>query len=307
MAQGCHLIYSASDRDNFPIDPDDLPSNREESLQRMTAEYGLALRGEADPGLLTPDLKLDPARAVAHGVSSAQVETFTQRVRGMEPKDQEFVTGLMNARPAAQADLVRGLGNPALDPGIAHELPGALQILLRDHPNAPGLFEPAGADADSWVSTISHRGSNNNANGYAFEVLAAARLTSVPSNDLFISSTDHLDFGFKLQARYGSGTGGLNTPGGVFSQPDRRTTEADFLISRGTERIYVDTKFTGGARALDKQQLDGLEVALKTGEITQAHFVCNRSFSSGFTKLREVNERLEEAGCAKIELHEHYG
>jgi hypothetical protein len=316
MAQGCHQIYSSSDREHFP--PTVEPPDQAQRAADFTRRYGtLSTPVSVDQKIISADLCIDHEQAKRHKVGERYVEqhhidTFEQHVRTMSKEDREFLAGLAAVKPDIQAALVMGLGNEMLAPEFAAELPGALRKILEKHPNAKGLFEKSGAGAQAWINTISNRGTNNAANGFAWEVIATARLMSIPIDNLQVFDSDHITFGWKAQARYGGKSGELITTdhemGGFFSQPDRSTTEADLLIDRGwDETISIDFKRWSTSRDVPATQLQGLYVALTTGELTEAHIITTSQFGANTkAEVERLNEELEKLDCNPIELHENY-
>lgn len=149
-------------------------------------------------------------------------------------------------------------------------LPGAVHSILKDHPDAMGLFQKASAHRAPGMSAVSH----------PYEVLSAAALKSGEFRTgsdkmLTIYSTDRVDFGIKFARGY--------------VQPNRYgTIEADVLIHRGPlseERtIAIDSKYTKDNQYtnIPHKQLDGIRNGLNDGKIDEFHFVTNKVFSENF-------------------------
>lgn len=312
MAQGCHLIYSQADREHFPIEADH--PTAEEISRQFTAAFNLPWGRAPSQGIVQEDgvgIRIDRGQAMCHGVGEAAIHTFEDRYGRLTPQDQAFLTGLLCARGDRQADILRGLGNPSLGEEMAGALPSALREILEHDPRTVGLFQPARFGASSWISTL--KNSNENAaRGLAYEVLATASLFHKAAGDLKIGAGDQVDFGLKQQASYGGQGNLIVTDGreaGFFFQPYRGTVEADLLITRhgGLESIAIDFKHSIGHAAIDRKELEGVKVALLTGEIQEWHFISNVSFSSSvIIQVNEINQELQKAGCPPIQLHGNY-
>jgi hypothetical protein len=111
---------------------------------------------------------------------------------------------------------------------------------------------------------------------------------------LEIHKTDRLDMGIRLQASYKGAHD-------VIKQPERGTVEADSFIQRGKmnpRNIGIDVKHskssTYGSGKVEQEQLEGLVVAIQTGEIHEFHFVTNKRFGKGSYDLKK---RIDEANA----------
>ena len=317
MAQGCHLIYSHSDREHFPLNEKIERPTVEAVADQFMAAYNLPWGYIPSQGLVvneTSSIKIDKPKVMGvYGISEGTVDTFTNRYQNFEPRDQAVLTGLLSARGDRQADIIAGLGNVFLNDDMAQKLPSALDQLMKYDRGITGLFDAARKGASPWISNLKNTGSGK-ADGIAYEVLASAQMIHHPPKGLFICPNDNLDFGPKMQASYG-GRGDLNVSDGavseVFSQPYRGTVEADLLITRspwdGGGEIAVDFKHATGTAGIDTEQLKGVAVALKTGEVTEWHFVSNTSFSNTVKEhVRKINEDLKTSNNPTIQLHENY-
>lgn len=150
-----------------------------------------------------------------------------------------------------------------------------------------------------------------------------------PSNGgraLNISSSDRVDLGVKLQADYHSNQ--LNRPRGTGKyQKLRQTIEADTLVSRQDKTIpptaidFKHVRHGGVCKDRDsrdpcnkqpfRSQLDGIENAIRTGDIADFHFVTNGTFDNNMkAAINEVNDRLDASDFAEksnesfISIHE---
>lgn len=188
-------------------------------------------------------------------------------------------------------------------------LPHAFHRILKDHPNAMGLFQKAPA----------HRAPGMSALNQHYEILSTAALiahnfTTSSGKTLRISKqTDRIDFGIKF-------------PHGHAQPRQHGTIEADTLVTRKVgippfetiEHIAVDSKYrnTDKARPFlrepqyeflsDKhreevqRQLEGVRTNFKNGTLNEFHFVTNVTFSDEFkevvdrTNLRLVQDYITE-------------
>lgn len=296
MAQGCHLIYSASDRKNFPVDQNS--PNRAAMLEEFKkAYYGLLVASPTiEKGVFNLNLRLDEEKAYKWGVSRVQIEKFKTRFSTLTADDKDFIADLAAVRTDRQAALIKGLGNAWMSDDFAGQVSGALSAILKKHPAAMGLFEAASPGASPWIDDIENT-ADNKASGCAWEVIATAKLMSHPAHGLQVYDTDRLTFGWKAEAHSGSGH-----------------SEADLLIRRplgafsfGWDTISVDFQYGVGKQSLASTRLEGVATALRTGQVTTAHFVCNSGFKDD-TKLEvnRLNIELRDLGVGPIELHESY-
>ena len=188
-------------------------------------------------------------------------------------------------------------------------LPQAFHRILKDHPNAMGLFQKAPA----------HRAPGMSALHQHYEILSTAALiarnfTTSSGRKLGISKqTDRIDFGIKF-------------PHGHAQPRQHGTIEADTLVTRKVgippfetvEHIAVDAKYRNTDKARPflrepqyeflsekhredvKRQLVGIRTNFKNGSLNEFHFVTNVTFSDRFkaevdqTNLRLVQDYVTE-------------
>ncbi len=317
MAQGCHLIYSNSDQEHFPLNKTIEKPTIEEVAKQFNNTFNLKWNKVPSQRLVIDEpsgIKIDEGRAVdSFGISKEKLNIFSNRFANLKPRQQSLVSGLLTARGDRQADIITGLGNHALDKDMAGKIPDALNNLLKQDKNITGLFNQIRKGQSPWISNLKNTG-HGKANGIAFEVLAASKMLQSPIKDRPISIDDRLDFGPKLQASYGRG-GDINVTDGknksVFSQPHRKTVEADLMITQpakdGGKEIAVDFKYSINKATITRQQLEGVAVALKTGEIDEWHFVSNKGFIGSVKKdLHEINIDLKNNHKPTIQLHQNF-
>jgi len=319
MAQGCHLIYSHSDREHFPLKKEIEKPTVETVANQFNLAFGLNWHHITSQELVVDGpsgIRIDEAKAVGcFGVSDGFMKTFSKRFNQFDPAQRAMVTGLLTARGDRQADIISGLGNYTLNDDMAKKIPDSIDRLFKHDKKTTGLFTPIRKGQSAWISNLKNKGTGKGvADGYAYEVLAAAKMLHSPIKGRPISNGDRLDFGPKLQASYGGG-GGMNVTDGksqsVFSQPFRKTVEADLLITQspfeGGKEFAVDFKHTINKALIKTEQLEGVAVALKTGEVDEWHFVCNREFTpSVIVQVNEINKELESQGSPTIQLHQYY-
>lgn len=306
MAQGCHLIYSHSDREHFPL--------REATQHAARNQHLEALRRMWSPDQSSSLNGLD-----------TRLECLKTRMQTYPPEDLKFLNDILAKDPSIERDLVAGLGNSQLDPKMADKIPGAMRHLQESHPEIVGMIGRAGAHSSAWLGTLKNS-KPESAAGIAFEVLATARMTRYPIESrsgkrLQIARQHELVLGRKYAAAY-LRRGDIFTQDGWFAssfhQPDRITVEADLLICRpartlGYYNVGVDFKHSyTGHPPLEQSQVDGVLVALKTGEIQEFHFASNTSFSPGAVEMIDAaNAEIDRHNAAQddkiphIELFEH--
>ncbi len=283
-------------------------------------EYQIASQLLAAPASIEREAETEEA-----GLDAVRSETLLRRISNLSPDGRAALDEVL-AHPLTNGPaLFRGLGNPALPEGMAAAIPGALAEILREHPDVAGLFTPLslrGPGAKAWIANLD--GANPSAvAGKAWEVLATAKLLRQSSEGLQIRPDDEIAFGPKCQARY--------EPQGRLTQEllcklvaaapsrwakfqarhpatARRTVESDLHIGRlyvdGWREIFVDFKYTtAGATYLKPSELLGLAVALATGEIDEAHFVCcnGRFWPVSRARIDDINRLL---GRRAIFYHE---
>jgi len=319
MAQGCHLIYSHSDRDHFPLNTEIKKPNVEKIVEQFKSTFNLKWSKKPSQRIVKNEssgIKLDEIKATStYGISKGTIKTFKKRFEKLDPRQQAMVAALLAAKSDRQSDIITGLGNYNLNDMMARKIPEALAHLLKRDKNISGLFNQVRKGESAWISNLKNTGKGK-ADGIAYEVLASARMLNFPLNGRPISHGDRLDFGIKLQASYAGG-GNLNVTDGVsksiFAQPYRKTVEADLLITQppspmgGGKEIAVDFKHSIGTATISEEQLKGVAVALKTGEVDEWHFVSNTNFSGSVqTKITEINKELISENKPIIQLHQNY-
>jgi hypothetical protein len=262
------------------------------------------------------------------GLDDARLALLNQRLS--DASTLQAVSRLLD-RPQTDIQLlIRGLSNPALDERLARMIPGALAELLSSHPETTGLFVPLagrGPGARAWVANLANPVAESAA-GTAYEVLAARRLLHVPAGNLSIGPRDRLAFGPKLQARYEPDSMKVRdllaelvtlAPqrwSAIRANPralGRKTVESDLQIGRasaleGFREIFVDFKYSAGPlRHLDPAELLGVAVALATGEIHEAHFVCSAGVSQeSLSRIDDINKVLKGWDSGSVHAHQHY-
>jgi hypothetical protein len=184
-------------------------------------------------------------------------------------------------------------------------LPHAFQRILKDHPNAMGLFEKASA----------HRAPGMSAVNQHYEVLSTAALkakefTTTSGKRLAIHSTDRVDFGIKFPRGH--------------AQPKRHgTIEADTLVTRKMgmlepdKYIGIDAKYRNtdkwrpliGQPEYDifsvkhleevRRQLDGIRNNLNNGTLHEFYYVTNVKFGDQFRgEVNKTNLQLVQSYIA---------
>lgn len=225
------------------------------------------------------------------------------------------------AHKALSAYVLRNaVGNQSIPDTYKQELPKAVADIAKINPTVLGLVKPA----RNWGQTTSidapgKLGHKTRGAGFAYELLGTAAIINKESRakntevSLKIYSTDRPDLGFKLQASYPFAN--FELP----SQPKRGTVEADLFISRptgifdgGYKYIGVDFKhsmnFGEYSGEISTSVLEGLKVALMTGEIDEFHYVTNGTFPERITKaIDRANSEIlaERSDVGLISYHEH--
>lgn len=164
------------------------------------------------------------------------------------------------------------------------KLPEAFALILRDHPDAMGVFQKAPAHYGPGATPVSHH----------YEILgtAALKLGAKPTmlgRELHIATNDRVDFGMKLSKGY--------------AQPRRfGTIEADQLIHRPgiMGKVFgIDEKHSErGKRGVpDKgdfqRQLDGIRTGFQDDKLHEFYFVTNGVFAEDFkTMVMKENLRI---------------
>jgi hypothetical protein len=325
MPQGCHLLYSSADRESFdllqrPERPED--ALRERVLRDLRIPTGPLVDGILAVG--PEHAALDVQRATVYGLLPEELDRFQQRWAASEGRCEKLGTVMARVRAERQAEFIRGMANPHLSDRLAGAIPGALERIHRHCSSVHGLFEPARANATAWVTTLTYRGKGQ-ADGYAYEVVAAARIIDHPprsrqNRPLHLNVASLLIFGQKQQASYGNAREIVihdERGTSVINQPKRRRIEADLTIVQPDGReIGIDFKHTsvGGKSEVKESQLEGARIALITGEIHEFHFASNTAFTAGTLdhvakanrQIAEHNRQTDDS-VPPIELFEHYG
>lgn len=247
------------------------------------------------------------------------------RLGNLTRKSLYALSSIGTKSPDALKSLLLGLSNPHLDEQMALYIPDAIAEIIQRHPNVSGLFQPMstrGPGAKAWVHNLVNP-ITESAAGTAYELLATRQLMNRPAGDLQIKSGDSISFGPKQQARYNpdnTKTAQLLASlmqispkrWAIFqthpNMIERRTVEADVLLYRGGQEIFVDFKYTKGTkRNLEAPELLGVALALTTGEIHQAHFVCNGKIDKiSKNRIDDVNRVLTRWDCGRIKAHQNY-
>ena len=319
MAQGCHLIYSHSDREHFPLNQKIERPTVDKVAKQFIAAFNLPWDYIFSQGLVenaASGICINEGAISAHGITKEILDTFMDRYHVLDTRYQAFLSGLLSAKGGCQADIIKGFGNLSLMGDMVRELPKALDHILKHDNDITGLFNRARAGASSWVSNLKNSGLGK-ADGIAYEVLATEKILETKPRWLPVSVGDNLDFGRKIQASYGSG-GDLKVSNGfkteIFTQPHRGTVEADLLISKslwdlwdGGKEIAVDFKHSVGRASIQTEQLEGVAVALKTREVDEWHFISNVQFSDPVKEqVSKINEDLKTSKSPTIQLHENF-
>lgn len=188
-------------------------------------------------------------------------------------------------------------------------LPQAFHRILKDHPNAMGLFQKAPAHRAPGMSPLNQH----------YEILSTAALiarnfTTLSGRKLGICNlTDRIDFGIKF-------------PHGHAQPRQHGTIEADTLVTRKVgippfetvKHIAVDSKYRNIDKARPflrepqydflsdkhreevKRQLQGVRTNFHNGTLNEFHFVTNVTFGDKFkeevdqTNLRLVQDYVTE-------------
>lgn len=193
----------------------------------------------------------------------------------------------------------------AIPENYKRELPSAVAGILKHTHDAMGIFTPVrkdyGKGAKSVIGDLHHK---TRGNAYAYELLGTAALIEKEfpscngSDALKINSLDRLDFRYKLQASYNG------IPSDYLKyQPHRGTVEADLFINRKVglndlRIIGIDFKHSinDTYEKNDLDQLNGIKVALATGEIDEFCFVSNAKFTKKFKdNIQAINEELSKS------------
>lgn len=227
-------------------------------------------------------------------------------------------------------------GNEIINEAYKEALPDAVARIAKHTPDVTGLVASSrGRGASSLDKNLKH---STRGDAFAYELLGTAEIlrqsglsgkpmkASNGGRGLFIGKNDRIDLGVKLQADYHSNE--VNRPAGTGIYNKLRTTiEADALISRGAKTgaapIAVDFKHTrnnGSCKSRDskssankqpfKSQLDGIENAIRTGDIGEFHFVTNGTFADSMKGPIEdlnlkLNESFNRSGENLVSTHEH--
>lgn len=185
------------------------------------------------------------------------------------------------------------------------KLPKAMALVLEQTPDALGLAvrvpKYRGKRSNAVYDNLKHK---TKGDAFAYEILGTAafigkRWVSTDGTMLGINQRDRIDFGVKFQARYDGASSDLE------DQPRRLTVEADTCIQRKREVIGIDFKYSesGEYGSYEADQLEGVKIAILTGECTEFNFVTNGVFSKGFAKaVAQINKELDEADLDNFEI-----
>lgn len=248
----------------------------------------------------------------AHFLEFVQPNLSESRIKKLS---ETLARPLVESRHAAHETLVKQAlknvsGNESIPDSYKQQLPQCIHTLIGIVPDIMGLVAPARKGATAWRRTVGH---STRGAGFAYELLGTVALIQNPSSaigggDLMIKPGDRVDLGVKLQAHYG-GTRLL------LEQPKRQTCEADAFIQRddgqgGSLCIGIDFKHSQNATTysggISKEALEGAQVALKTGEIHEFHFVTNGTFGKTVREaVKKANQELKgHINGHPIKLHE---
>ena len=258
-------------------------------------------------------------------IHSPHITILDNRLGKLTGKSLYALSSIGTKSLDALNSLLLGLSNPNLDEQMALCIPDAIDEIIQRHPNVAGLFLPIstrGPGAKAWVQNLTNPVAESAA-GTAYELLATRQLMHRPAGDLRIQSGDSISFGPKQQARYNpdnTKTAQLLASliqispkrWSIFQiQPnmiERRTVEADVLLYKGGQEIFVDFKYTKGAKKnLAASELLGVALALATGEIHQANFVCNGTIDKvSRNRIDDINRVLTRWESGVIKAHQNY-
>jgi hypothetical protein len=249
-----------------------------------------ARRRSAPAGeIRTLESSLRALRAAADGrIRSLRQQEDAQRLTRIPETNPPILDATVRPRDAidevlaaravpvdVDAMLTEAMANPQIDDKTRDELPGAMSKVQRVSSHAPGLATETIAGlvlgrssapksgGTLWASTVR---SGGHANGYAYEIIAAARFIDkarTPGNGgrpvRIVAGQDELIFGQKLPAG-----------------PDRLTVEADTLIVKpGGYKVAIDAKAYSrrfGVSSDLRAELDGIKHAIRQGEVNEFHF-----------------------------------
>ena len=274
------------------------------------------------------------------GLTKVQISVLEQRLEKFTREDTRAIARILAdprlKDPIVQINIAKGLGNPELSQDMASAFPTALAEVLQKHPESLGLLKSSeskvlGPGADTMISNLKNK-AKGKADGIAYELLGTRRLLHIPAGDLRVNPLDKISFGRKSQARYNPSNfkrkevlGGLLKIAPERWEPvqkdskklERRTVESDLHIYRPVlpiphipKEIMVDFKYTQDKsvkRHIDEGELLGKTTALVTGEIDEAHFVCNGQLQNTTKqRIEDINKLLKEWDAGEIQVHENY-
>ncbi|MBU4319707.1 MAG: putative nuclear RNA export factor SDE5 [Nitrospinae bacterium] len=262
---------------------------------------------------------------VGKEIHSPHATLLDNRLGKLTGKSLQALSSIGTKSLDALKALLLGLSNPHIDEQMALCIPDALSEIIQSHPNIAGLFLPIstrGPGAKAWIHNLVNPIAES-ATGTAYELLATRQLMHRSAGDLKIQSGDSISFGPKLQARYNpdnTKTAQLLASliqispkrWSIFqtnpNMIERRTVEADVLLYRGGQEIFVDFKYTKGTKKnLVAAELLGVALALSTGEIHQAHFVCNGKIDKvSRNRIDDINRVLTRWECGPIKAQQNY-
>lgn len=261
--------------------------------------------------------QLEAARATAKGLADEEVEQQARQDRlrhaaaehlqamrlgvlRLEEVQEERGTTLLDdvleQRSAARSDidelLAQTLASSALPDYLKEELPAAWRAVEAVSARAPGTASYTVGDMSLgranpkgrgtlWIDTTRYR---KNAHGFAYEMVAAARLIAAPHRAgngfelSIVAGRDQLMFGQKL-----------------FAGPHRKHVEADVLIvGEDGHKVAVDTKNyakTYGNSVELRKELDGFKHAIRGGEVHEFHLVVRGGMSDDAKRVIEEADR----------------
>ena len=169
-------------------------------------------------------------------------------------------------------------------------LPEALREVLKDHPNAIGIFQ----------NTLKNRAPGMSPVQQHYEILAAAALgskefTSLNGKKLALYATDKTDFGIKSARGYAQPKSGGTIEADILAHrkieaeivTNRNSGVMDKLLLNEEKTIGIDTKHTLSKiyptdKKELKRQLSGIRNNFNDGRLDEFFFVTNQKFGEVF-------------------------
>lgn len=227
------------------------------------AEHEQSLRSRTDTTAL-PRKRRDTIREAMHRAPAALMRNVLS-----DPKNR--------CHQSAKLLLSKSIGC-TLEVVESEHVAEALADILKDHPNAMGLFERAPAHYGPGATPVSQH----------YEITSTAALTqksfkSLSGQVLRINPADRVDFGIKFASGYAQARRG-------------GTIEADTLVTRdynyeGFKVLAIDSKFSKTGKYSKKpeleRQLKGVATGFKDGKIDEFFFVTNGFFEKDFKEAVE--------------------